>query len=118
VRLRILKHTLSGIRFSRPITGLRLCVEAPACVECLPGASRVSQPERDADRRIFTRRICRIYVTVKHLVTAAHERPSVSLPPNALRIFRVNRWKDLAENNVEIPKPACRGKSILPIEYE
>jgi hypothetical protein len=49
-------------------------------MEWLPGASRASQPECDADRQIFTRLICQIYLTAKHLVTAAHVRLSRIVP--------------------------------------
>ena len=54
-------------------------------MEWLPGATRATQPECDADGRIFTRRICQIYLTGKHLVTAAHERLSRVMPSNPAR---------------------------------
>lgn len=70
-------------------------------MERLPGASRASQPECDADCQIFTRRICQVYLTVKHLVTAVHERLVRVMPPNPVRISCVR------------PKPADRGDSTL-----
>jgi hypothetical protein len=55
-----------------------------------PGDSRARQPECDADRQVFTRRIYLIYLTVKHPVTAAHERLSRATLAQIVRIFLVN----------------------------
>lgn len=91
-------------------------------MERLPGASRASQPERDADRRPSARQM---FPTRQMLSDLFHReapgRPrhgnglSPVAPPGQVRIFRVNAGGGLLENR-ERPRPADRGNPKLFIE--
>jgi hypothetical protein len=81
-------------------------------MEWLPGASRASQPERDADRSDLHRRICRVYLTVKHRVTAFL---NVHVHPNNAHFFSQDEISLVGEQ-LKNSKATDRSKSTIFIK--